>query len=515
MKNIIHIIGILVVVFLCSRCYEDKGNYDYKDTNVPTVLNIGYNQQFNLTVGDEILIQPDIVYEKGNIPDVEYEWVISDEVVSKEKDLWISEYKGRSGYLKASLNIIDKATGIKFLNPFRLVIASKYEAGFLVLSEKEGKSQLSFIREKSKYIDGEWVEVYEDETDINPDGYGVKPVRLVEHWTADDEIIGEILVINEDECLELEGADLNVELNTRDEFMDGVYPANFKPVDALYLLWNSYLIMEDGTMYGRRVVDIYGYHTGKYLDLPIVTSGGMNAKKVLRSNYLRSNHGLIYSEDQSNRLLLIADNTQESSEYVGNISPLEYWWYPNEDCTPLDNMGDKKLKFAGYFTYGYKQSGYFTILQSESTGKYYMQEFVAGVSYGEADVKDFVYEAEFPGGFLLKDDSQILVCPEGTRVFFSSDNKLYHVDRWDENYMEVREYSNVQFDAKITSLCQHRNKEQIGVGLENGEFCILASDDRSLVDGGKIEYQAKTNFGKIVSSIYKYGKKKYYENPNM
>lgn len=94
-------------------------------------------------------------------------------------------------------------------------------------------------------------------------------------------------------------------------------------------------------------------------------------------------------------------------------------------------MGDKKLKFAGYFTYGYKRSGYFTILQSESTGKYYMQEFVVGISYGEADVEDFVYEAEFPGGSLLKDDSQLLVCPEGTRVFFSSDNKLYHVDRWD------------------------------------------------------------------------------------
>lgn len=150
MKNIKHIIGILVIVLLCSRCYEDKGNYDYKNTNVPTVLNISYNQQFNLTVGDEIHIQPEIIYEKGNIPEVEYEWVINDEVVSKEKDLWIPKYNGRSGYLKASLNIIDKATQIKFFNPFRLVVASKYEAGFLILSEKDGKSQLSFIRGKIK-----------------------------------------------------------------------------------------------------------------------------------------------------------------------------------------------------------------------------------------------------------------------------------------------------------------------------------------------------------------------------
>lgn len=58
-------------------------------------------------------------------------------------------------------------------------------------------------------------------------------------------------------------------------------------------------------------------------------------------------------------------------------------------------------------------------------------------------------------------------------------------------------------------------KNKLGLGLENGEFYILTSDDRSLVDGGQIVYQAKTNFGKIVNSIYKYGKKKYYENPNM
>lgn len=521
----INILWIAVISTILWGCYEDKGNYNYEELNTPVIPNLEYpNNMFYITDGDSLYISPEISYKITQNPDVTYEWTLNKEVISTETELKIDAYKGKLGFLRGSFNITDKSTGIKYFNSFTLTVSSKYQEGWLILTDNGGKSNLSFIRETSEVKNGKEVITFKMENNINPEGYGRTPIKLIEHWTDNSSTLGEIMVMHkESDGVELDGNSLAQVVTTKQEFINETYPENFKPKDALYLLWNSYIQTEDGVVYNRRAIDVKGYQTGVYLTLPVSANGGFKVEKIIPSRYVKSYQGLVYEVSNNHRrYMMITDESSYSPEYAGLILPLIYTKYPNDSYSHFDDLGDMVLRHGGFFNGSYGSSGYFTLLQSDSDNKYYMQEFVLGSSYGRASVSSFNYQTVFPGSDLIKEDSKMLVCPNNSRVFFTSENKLYHVDRALKENMIVREYTNPGFTSKITALFYHKYEDRIMVGLENGEVYILNTSVEALSQGGRVlyptelqgGYPADAKLGKIVDLIYKYGKKGVFENPS-
>ena len=70
MKNIIWLFALL---FVCFACYDDKGNYDYSETNGITI-DLG-GDQYTAVSGETINIEPVFTFAlDSNETGLEFEW---------------------------------------------------------------------------------------------------------------------------------------------------------------------------------------------------------------------------------------------------------------------------------------------------------------------------------------------------------------------------------------------------------------------------------------------------------
>lgn len=84
MKLKLIILFLAVVVGLYS-CYDDKGNYDYKEL---TSIEIEEFSTIHLTLGDTLRINPVFTYSSADtVMNLEYTWTLGGKVIGKQRNL--------------------------------------------------------------------------------------------------------------------------------------------------------------------------------------------------------------------------------------------------------------------------------------------------------------------------------------------------------------------------------------------------------------------------------------------
>ena len=141
MKNITYII---FSIFILISCYEDKGNYDYKDINEVNIE--GIDKSYDIDVDDTLKISPIV---KGTIysdtSKFAYAWEIGRRIVSTNLDL---AYVGER-VMQSTCRFIakDKDTKVEESFIFDLNVNSSTAAdAILVLSNYKGNAELSYLR---------------------------------------------------------------------------------------------------------------------------------------------------------------------------------------------------------------------------------------------------------------------------------------------------------------------------------------------------------------------------------
>ncbi|MCQ5178242.1 PKD-like family lipoprotein, partial [Faecalibacterium prausnitzii] len=67
-----------------TGCYEDKGDYDYRELAHATIGNV--KAQYGASVGDTVIIKPEITFDIETKVGLKYEWSVElDSVFSREK----------------------------------------------------------------------------------------------------------------------------------------------------------------------------------------------------------------------------------------------------------------------------------------------------------------------------------------------------------------------------------------------------------------------------------------------
>ena len=191
MKNILALVAFLSI-FLAS-CYEDLGNYDYKEINRVNKLE-GIDSVVRITQFDTLRITPR--FEASQYSDPEqftYEWEISSKIVSTERNLVFS-VNLTYGDKNCRFIITDKSQGNKFYFPFRLIVTSE-RAGdaVVVLSNYKGRAELSFkgvIPDTSRFA----INYYEDLTGMS---LGTRPSKLFQNYTPAEAYSG-IMIFTEE-----------------------------------------------------------------------------------------------------------------------------------------------------------------------------------------------------------------------------------------------------------------------------------------------------------------------------
>lgn len=144
----------LSFVLLLTSCYKDKGNYEYDMPVEPVVKNL--DTLYNIMVGDSLIISP--TFENIADEDIDCTWEIA---VPEAVDPSYYTFQGKALRIVfglqaklyyARLTLLNKSNGIKYFYDFKIQGKTEFSAGYLVLSEEEGKTQLSFVRPNGEVL---------------------------------------------------------------------------------------------------------------------------------------------------------------------------------------------------------------------------------------------------------------------------------------------------------------------------------------------------------------------------
>ncbi|KAA6318530.1 hypothetical protein EZS27_031472, partial [termite gut metagenome] len=141
-------------VFLCQSCYEDKGNYDYR--NIDEIVFEAFQETYAIHVGDPITIVPQFAAPLPADADYSYEWVWMNAVyqnVYYNKYVWsdLKEWVDFSidlpgGTYQFYYKVKDNKTGVEWISDsFTIKIENDIATGFFVLSEVDNVGRVDFI----------------------------------------------------------------------------------------------------------------------------------------------------------------------------------------------------------------------------------------------------------------------------------------------------------------------------------------------------------------------------------
>lgn len=526
-KNKIIIVALLSL-FL-TACFTDKGNYSYTKTKE---INVKCKQgKYIVVSGEEVVLEPLLKYSGNDtnpVPEVTYEWVLNNEVVSTEKNF---KYKAGNklelltGYLK----VRDVKTGEQYSGSFKISVESAYKTGYTILHENEdGVGEISFIRgivvdknnNDSVIYTNEYANIYEL---ANGRPMLENHVSITEHSVSSENYSAytEITLITEGGNFieDINGGSFARETKLQDEFVNELLPDNFSPKQVVHTPWDSYLISKDNLMYARRASDGELFHTGRY-NAKFTFNDDTKYSDILPTFVPRSNALLAIeydAEGKRNYTAIICETYDPDDN--GAIVPIIA---DEGNVKLLNDFKDVKYEIlaSDYILYGHDKDG--LIAQSllvKKDGNYCLHNMVlrsnSNASYS-AIKSSFVELDKIVG---KKPVLGMATIKMKDLVIFYDENNVYVYD-WEKNnttilFTSTKKISALALHSKIrgyysTSSGQSESAS-FAIGYETGEVEIYELK-RNLTEIEKLIFASKNKYGKIKQIMYKYGTAELFYN---
>lgn len=524
MKKIYAVLWLFVAAVI-TGCYEDKGNYDYKNIDG---LAISFEKGFyGLTLGDELKLTPTISPDVDKEPSrYTFKWYLNGKTRTEwngRNFSWVTDEVVSRAYVALEVN--DLLYNIAYMSRVMITVEGVYEAenSWMILSDADGKSQLSFLSlmyddETEEYTDPKFIEDVYALVSNEPLGSG--PIALQEHFRKEidynDRVIGNVCVFQESGAVDLSGESFEKQVNMVETFDGGAYPGG---VTALYP--GTFMDMIDvvadqrGRLYSRIKSSAISYNTEFFLPDPLTLGGEtepVEQCQVGRGYYRANRTGYAFVYDGKNKRMLYILNSGYSDDEIIGIGKLRSLpaCGENDDpkkIVPLDNMEGYKLIQMQMCGLGmgdespwHSYYGFFLLLQNEATNELWVQRVKVSGSEGKPVIGEVVrWKVTGLPGIPVK-----ITVPlqKPDYIFFAVGNSVYYQNLNNTNGPALMYKS---FDAPVTALnAETENNEQMAVGLENGDFYILMiTEAQNVEEADKVIYHSDKKVGRIVDIQYK------------
>ncbi len=412
---------------LSTACYEDKGNYDYTDVNELVIeMEEGSTlpPDFRLSMGGSIELHPVLKFVNGTgVRDrLEYRWTLIPDVDNWEETytqddwntldfLWTPDFLIPQGRLQ--LTVTDPVTGLQSFGEANVSVTSRYDAyGAMILAEREGKTELSFIKgiEFDVTIPTA-VEVYNDVYFMeNGEDLPADPIKLHEHFCSDYSTAGQILVMTRNGAVDVSGLDFRKDIDLQDAFDGQVYPEGFDyACDGMFMSRIDLLMDSKGYVYSRLKNTSDLFHSGYFLPNRLTIEGEsepLSACRPIPAPYGNLKACLLFDAGKR-RFVLVGDTGTGSWDGPGEENANRAIVLPNPSATPkgeaeafqpLDGMDeDVEILTIDHFCNNSYYSGMGYTIVFWKDGKTYFQEFTVDKVYGV-----FGYSAMDPAVYEIK-----------------------------------------------------------------------------------------------------------------
>lgn len=540
--KIIYITFLFLVTFNFICCYDDKGNYEYKQINDIEISFPDYN--FEQVIGETFKLYPKFTYKYKDTANLNlsYKWAIGERVIGENRQLvWQVDTNEQVEIALYVTNIDDNMVYIGSTIVRPTSIYTWYNS-YLVLSEKNGKSILSFVRyDEKENASGETIydefdrpvlvnQVYEDiYYNENKDELGSKPLFIQEHIAKIFPSEGHVIVFQEggQGSVDLDGTSMKKDILLVESFSKGSYPADFHPTNAEMMTYTHLIENHDGKIYSKIKESYKLFQSGYYIHTPL-----MFENKEIRAHIINSVlandkpytllHSIGTTENPENRLLLVHDlqysftDVNVSGKVVALPEPTKGW---PENFRPLTDLGNcQVINISQYNTGNTKKPGY-TMFLKNSDGSYQYQAFELEREYsGE--------KLSYPKKTIAGKEQEMLIsfpitspipleecvfCNIASRqneyIFIAYGKDIYFLDRTSpEN--GIRHYYTCKANVVDMDGREYYG-EQLFVGLDNGGVLLLNSNNAKNIttNAEKFRWESspEVDLGKIVDVTLKVG----------
>lgn len=540
--KIIYITFLFLVTFNFICCYDDKGNYEYKQINDIEISFPDYN--FEQVIGETFKLYPKFTYKYKDTANLNlsYKWAIGERVIGENRQLvWQVDTNEQVEIALYVTNIDDNMVymGSTIVRPTSIYT---WYNSYLVLSEKNGKSILSFVRyDEKENASGETIydefdrpvlvnQVYEDiYYNENKDELGSKPLFIQEHIAKIFPSEGHVIVFQEggQGSVDLDGTSMKKDILLVESFSKGSYPADFHPTNAEMMTYTHLIENHDGKIYSKIKESYKLFQSGYYIHTPL-----MFENKEIRAHIINSVlandkpytllHSIGTTENPENRLLLVHDlqysftDVNVSGKVVALPEPTKGW---PENFRPLTDLGNcQVINISQYNTGNTKKTGY-TMFLKNSDGSYQYQAFELEREYsGE--------KLSYPKKTIAGKEQEMLIsfpitspipleecvfCNIASRqneyIFIAYGKDIYFLDRTSpEN--GIRHYYTCKANVVDMDGREYYG-EQLFVGLDNGGVLLLNSNNAKNIttNAEKFRWESgpEVDLGKIVDVTLKVG----------
>ena len=496
------ILMLISLLWILQACYRDKGNYNLVDYNQTTITS---NSKRTVILGDTLNLSTVIKwkYPDRDTTDFRYEWRLEDSLISTDRDL--KYVPSKTGLKMYHFYVIENSTNIASRFSWQISCNSPYKAGWLILTENNGSSELTYIRRDQKrdannqivYNYVLYKDFYSKSFPSNPLGNG--PKKLVVKIFPDNNS-DQILVLQNQESVFLNGGDMSKLINLSEDFPVGTIPAGAKVVDYIDGGSANFALVDNGSVYWKRnAKTMGGMHDELFIKEPMYfEGGGANISLFVNSQIFNSSFLFMYDKDK--KRFVSVYTTTGSNDYVGNKMYINNNPAPPANFVDLNNMNGYKI----LYTADYANSAYYmNIIKQESTGNYYYQTYRTAQKLLALDVSQH-YQELFAGNGLISDNSVFYRTYSSSYLYFAEGSKLYF---YDVNTKRVKLYKDFG-SGTIKRISGDAVDTELGVLLDNGSFYICSLKNNILGEANPGEtgvlFEVK-GLGTVVDMQWKWG----------
>lgn len=518
--------------FFLTGCYEDKGNYDYKDIQ-SIKITFAESSIRNMTVGDTIRIEPEFDIElPADAPYLTYVWTIDGEARPDDPNwngpnfMWIADRMLDNKMI--ALEVTDSRYGITYMKEIPCTVTGEFDAwmSWVILSkDTDGRTMLSFFKsvEQDFADDGS---VYLPQTKVYKDVYpfrnggedlGRGALGMLEHFISGGGAVGQYWIFTEDGAVDLDGQGFTKDIDLSQTFMDGI-PAGVTIQGGVCMAWVDVMYDQYGRLYSRVKSDDKLFNSDYFLPEPLEYEGEMleQCKPVLGRYTLYNSKYTPIIDTKNHRMLAIMDgNTGEwdddplikSSEILALPERVEN---APDNYIPLHDFSGYEIVSMQYvmFAQGWDKDPGFIVLFKDAGGNLYLEEFsltrerdvVTGNYLKISNVQVYPLSGLSAVPSLMATPAS----PVSRYSFFAIDNQVWMYNRDDGSLVMYKE-----FGAKVTAMeCESYGNWFLTVGLENGEFYVLSivnAKNRPADKRVVAELPADVRLGNILQINYKLG----------
>lgn len=519
--------SLLAIFTLLVGCYEDKGNYEYKDINRITIDKLVASEGWTSTYGDTLEIIPKFTFENGNTDESHLTY------------LWELDGKTREGWDKRNFNwyadevisgtltykVTDTKTDVVYTPSigYRLSVNPEFDVfyGVVILAEKDGKSELSFLKldiEIDYAANRSTVKSAEMFQNIyklrQKEDLGTGPISILERVKESPKYT-QYIILQKSGAVDVISGTLTKDINVSEAFVGGVYPPSINYLkEASYMHFADVVADQDGRLYSRIKLVSELFNTGYFSPDPLMFENEVLKNcSIFIAHYSSSKINLIHDKDNK-RFLAFFDGTTTHFQNPGSQNAGKITKVPDRpisnvpaDFIPLNDFGDHELINGGYYRGDYNKIGYFMLFKN-SQGEYFGQDMIF---YRASNSTNLTLEKAVTTKINLPGDPTFVYPTQypnsgSTDVFIAVGNTLYRFERGNPEHGVT---PHLTFDAKIASMNTESYFNRWGVlALESGKIHLLnIIGAKNASEAEKIFYSTPddVDLGNIKHAIIRHG----------